>query len=79
MIPLTEFNLDIDPQKVKNRITEYIKSIYTDREADGLFVIFSGQIDSYTIAKLAIDSVGLDQVQLLVISDVNKKRRKDIC
>lgn len=78
MNSLTEFDLDIDPQKVKNLIIKFIQSIYNSRDADGLFVIFSGQIDSYTIAKLAIDTVGLDHVKLLVITDVSEDRRKEI-
>ncbi|MHA1166983.1 MAG: hypothetical protein ACTSP4_03040 [Candidatus Hodarchaeales archaeon] len=78
MIPLSEFSLDIDPQKVRNRIVQFIQSIYEKREAEGLFVVYSGQIDSYTAAKLAIESVGIDNVKLLVITEVNEERRKEI-
>ena len=78
MIPLSEFSLDIDPQKVRNRIVQFIQSIYEKREEEGLFVVYSGQIDSYTAAKLAIESVGIDNVKLLVITEVNEERRKEI-
>jgi NAD+ synthase len=75
---LDSINLDITPTKVKEIINTKIKEAMTERETNGLLVVFSGQLDSFTSATLAIEAVGLESVKLVIISDVSESRRKEI-
>ena len=75
---LASFNLEIDPTEVKEIIIGSIGEAMTNRENNGVLVIFSGQLDSFTAVKLAIEAVGLEFVNLIIISDVSKSRRKEI-
>ncbi|UCE15019.1 MAG: NAD(+) synthase [Candidatus Heimdallarchaeota archaeon] len=75
---MTSFNLEINPPEVKKIITSSLKKTISKREANGSLVIFSGQLDSFTSAKLSLEAVGLESTKLIVISDVSKSRRKEI-
>ena len=78
MQQLTDFVLNINPARVKEKLISFIKKTTYDKEASGLLLIFSGQIDSYTVAKLSIEAVGLDSIKLIILSDVAASRRKEI-
>ncbi|MHA2298829.1 MAG: NAD(+) synthase [Candidatus Hodarchaeales archaeon] len=75
---MTDFNLEIDPHEVKRKIISSLQQTIKVRDSSGLLVIFSGQLDSYTVAKLSIEAAGFDNVKLLIISDVSKQRREEI-
>lgn len=75
---LVKLDLAIDPRAAKEKIISVIKQTLQEMEGSGLLVIFSGQNDSYTAAKLAIEAIGLDSVKIIILSDVSKSRRKEI-
>ncbi|MFX0117490.1 MAG: hypothetical protein ACFFB3_23285, partial [Candidatus Hodarchaeota archaeon] len=75
---MIDFSLIIDPAKIKEKIVSFIKEVHRKRDSNGLLVIFSGQIDSFTVAKLSIAALGLDSVSLAIVSDVSAARRKEI-
>ena len=78
MFRLSDIDLNINSGEAKEKIIHEMKKIVQEREANGLLVIFSGQNDSFASAKLAIETVGIDSVKLLIISDVSKDRRNEI-
>ena len=71
-------NLEINPEKTKDIIVTKIKEAIDERKTSGLLVVFSGQLDSFTTAKIAIEAIGLESVKLIIISDVSESRRKEI-
>ncbi len=75
---VSRVNLVIEPTEVKEKIITNIKETMTKRESNGLLVVFSGQLDSFTTAILAIEARGLEGVKLIIISDVPKLRRAEI-
>ncbi len=78
MFRLSDIDLNINSGEAKEKIIHEMKKIVQEREVNGLLVIFSGQNDSFASAKLAIETVGIDSVKLLIISDVSKDRRNEI-
>jgi NAD+ synthase len=78
VIKLKNYELTIDPEQVKQIIVNEITKSMQKRETEGCLVIFSGQIDSFVTAKLAIEAVGIDAVKLIILSDVVKSRREEI-
>ncbi|MHA2244190.1 MAG: NAD(+) synthase [Candidatus Hodarchaeales archaeon] len=75
---MANLDLSIDPRAAKEKIISVIKQTLQEREGSGLLVIFSGQNDSYTAVKLAIEAIGLDSVKIIILSDVPKSRREEI-
>ncbi len=75
---MTTFNLEIDPKSVTTKIVDFIKENMEERCTSGLLVMFSGQIDSFTVTKLCIEAAGLESVKLVVTSDVPPSRKKEI-
>ena len=71
-------SLEINPVKTKDTIVTKIKEVIAERKTSGLLVVFSGQLDSFTTAKIAIEAIGLESVKLIIISDVSESRRNDI-
>ncbi len=71
-------DLEINSVEVKGIIVSKIKEAINERETNGLLIVFSGQLDSFTTAKLAIEAVGVESVKLIIISDVVESRRKEI-
>ena len=78
MFRLSDIDLNINSGEAKENIIHEMKKIVQEREVNGLLVIFSGQNDSFASAKLAIETVGIDSVKLLIISDISKDRRNEI-
>ncbi|MFX1515422.1 MAG: NAD(+) synthase [Promethearchaeota archaeon] len=71
-------SLEIKSKKTKDIIITKIKGAIAERKTSGLLVVFSGQLDSFTTAKIAIEAIGLESVKLIIISDVSESRRKEI-
>jgi NAD+ synthase len=70
--------LEIDPQRVKERIISSIKQIVKERDVNGCLVIFSGQNDSYTTTNLCIEALGREFVKIFIVSDISAERRNQI-
>jgi NAD+ synthase len=64
--------------KIKKHITSSIVEAMKFRHTEGALVIYSGQIDSFVTTKLTIEAIGLEKVNLVILSDVDKNRRKTI-
>ena len=63
---------------IKKHIIASIIDTMKFRQTEGALVIYSGQIDSYVATKLTIEAIGLKKVNLVILSDVDKNRRKKI-
>jgi NAD+ synthase len=64
-------NLDIGPQvgHIIEKISQSIETSKEERGMDGVVILFSGYIDSTIIAKIAMDTLEEEKVQLLVRSE----------
>ncbi len=77
----SKYDLSISELKfneIKDHITSIIIETMKFRQTTGGLVIYSGQIDSYVTTKLTIDALGLENVNLVILSDVSEKRRNEI-
>lgn len=54
--------LKIDPVKVTNEITNFIRKIVKEANADGVVVGLSGGVDSSVVAELCVRALGKDSV-----------------
>lgn len=78
---ISEYDLSVSDEtfgKIKKHITTSFIDTMKFRQTEGALVIYSGQIDSYVATKLTIEAVGLEKVNLVILSDVNENRRKKI-
>lgn len=75
---MVSISLEINPAEVNGKIVTRMKEAIDERQTSGLLIIFSGQLDSFTTAKLAMKAVGVESVKLIIISDVSESRRKEI-
>ncbi|MFX0090941.1 MAG: hypothetical protein ACFFBD_04185 [Candidatus Hodarchaeota archaeon] len=75
---MVDFDLNIDPTKVKEKLISSIKATVEKQQTTGALVFFDGQNDSFVNAKLAIEALGLDSVKLIIIIDIPESKRKEI-
>ena len=75
---MKELKDNFEPRGVVKYTIKFIQDIIDKRKAEGLLVIFSGQLDSYVTAKMAIETMGVEKVKLIVLSTITDKRREEI-
>jgi len=76
---ISEYDLSVSDEtfsKIKKHITTSIIDTMKFRQTEGALVIYSGQIDSYVATMLTIEAIGIEKVNLVILSDVNENRRK---
>ena len=75
-------NLEINPEEVQTAIVSYIQSILKGRDIDGLVVLYRDCIESLINVKLAVQTVGIENVKLVVthgrFSSSEPTREKDL-
>ncbi|MFX0064720.1 MAG: hypothetical protein ACFFC7_21310 [Candidatus Hermodarchaeota archaeon] len=75
---MVALDLNIDPVSVKDKIISFIKKTTQERESSGVLVTFSGQNESFVVARLSIEALGMDCVKLAVIRDIPEDKRQEI-
>lgn len=75
---MIEIDNEFDPKSVIKYLAKFTKEIMVNRKSEGLLVIFSGQLDSYVTAKIAIETIGVKRVKLVILSAIKEKRREEI-
>ncbi|MHA2245092.1 MAG: hypothetical protein ACXADY_08995 [Candidatus Hodarchaeales archaeon] len=70
--------LKIDPADVKSKIVEFLHSTLDERDIDGLLILYRNCIESITNVRLAIETVGRQNVKVLVTRGrfLNKQPRE---
>ena len=79
---MLEENLEINPEDVQTIIVSYIQSILKGRDIDGLVVLYRDCIESLINTKLAVQTVGRENVKLIMTRDrfssSEATRKKDL-
>ena len=79
---MLEENLEINPEEVQTIIVSYIQSILKGRDIDGLVVLYRDCIESLINTKLAVRTVGRENVKLIITRDrfssSETTRKKDL-
>ncbi len=72
--------LNIDPVDVKHKIVDFIRSTLEKRDIDGLLILYKHCIESITNVHLAIETVGRQNVKVLVTKGRfrNKQPREEM-
>ncbi len=72
--------LNIDPAAVKHKIVDFIRSTLEKRDIDGLLILYRHCIESITNVHLAIETVGKQNVKVLVTRGrfLNKQPREEM-
>ncbi|MHA1978041.1 MAG: NAD(+) synthase [Candidatus Hodarchaeales archaeon] len=66
---MENLNIGEKASKIVEKISSVIETSKTEREMDGIVILFSGYIDSTIIAKIAMDTFEEGEIQLLVRSE----------
>ncbi len=77
----SEYDLSVSDEafgKIEKYITTSIIEAMKFHQTEGALVIYSGQVDSYVATRLTIAAIGLEKVNLVILSDVDENRRKRI-
>jgi len=75
-------SLEINPKEVQTNIVTYIQSILKERDINGLVVLYRDCIESLINVKLAVSTVGRENIKLVVthgrFSSSEPTRKKDL-